>query len=60
LAFVERIKNELGGKAMHRRMIAADGTYALRDPAEAYAGKFIQKLEALRTQNTSLCDEKRR
>jgi putative transposase len=52
LAFVENVKNQLGIKASHRNVIEADGSYALREPAEAYAGKFTGKNEALRTQNT--------
>ena len=30
LAFVERVKNDLGVKAAHREELEADGTYALR------------------------------
>jgi REP-associated tyrosine transposase len=57
LAFVERIKNDLGVKARHREVIEADESYALREPSEAYAGKFTGKIDALRTQNTILWDE---
>ena len=57
LAFVETVKNDLGVKARHRDVIEADGSYALREPSEAYAGKFTGKIEALRTQNTVLWDE---
>jgi hypothetical protein len=34
---------------MHREVLETDETYALREPAEAYAGKFTGKVEALRT-----------
>ena len=57
LVFVERVKNDLGVKAMHRKVLETDETYALREPAEAYAEKFIGKIEALRTQNSILWDE---
>jgi L-fucose isomerase-like protein len=57
LAFVERVKNDLGVKAAHREVLQADGTYALREPAEACAGKFTDKNEALRSENTVLWDE---
>jgi putative transposase len=30
-SFVEKVKNELGGKAGHRDVIEADGSYALRE-----------------------------
>ena len=40
LAFVERVKNDLGIKAMHREAVRADGIYALREPSEACARRF--------------------
>jgi hypothetical protein len=51
-AFVETVKNNLGVKAMHREVIEADGTYALREPAEAYAANFTGRIEASRSENT--------
>ena len=36
LAFVEKISGELGVKALHRKVEHLDGTYALREPGEAY------------------------
>jgi len=42
---------------MHREVIETHGTYALREPSEAYAGKFTGKIEALGTQNTILWNE---
>jgi REP-associated tyrosine transposase len=57
LAFVERIKNDLGAKAMHRELLQADGTCALREPAEAYASNFTSKNEALSSENTILWNE---
>jgi len=52
LPFVETVKNDLGVKAMHREMVQADGTYALREPAEAYAPNFTGENEALSSENT--------
>ena len=40
LAFVEKIKGELGVKALHREVEQLDGTYALREPGEAYRTNF--------------------
>ena len=54
---VGTIKNDLGVKAIHRDVLQADGTYALREPAKAYGGEFTGKNESLRTQNTLLWDE---
>ena len=47
LAFVETVKNDLGVEARHRDVIEADGRYTLREPAEAYAGKFTGKKDVL-------------
>jgi putative transposase len=52
LAFVERVKNDLGIKAMHREVIRADETYALHEPSEAYERNFPGENEALRSENT--------
>jgi REP-associated tyrosine transposase len=57
LPFVETVKNDLGVKAMHREVVQADGTYALREPAEFYAGNFTGKIEVLSTENTFFWDE---
>jgi hypothetical protein len=40
LAFVEKVKGELGVKALHRELEQIDGTYALRESGEAYSGQF--------------------
>jgi hypothetical protein len=34
------VKSELGFKAAHREVIESEGTYALREPREAYGLKF--------------------
>ena len=57
LAFVERIKNDLGVKAMHREVLQADGTYALREQSEAYGHEFASESDALRLENTISWDE---
>jgi hypothetical protein len=36
LAFVDKVKIELGAKALHRELEQTDETYALREPGEAY------------------------
>jgi hypothetical protein len=43
------VGNELGFKADHRDVIESDGSYVLREPAEAYALKFAGGNEALRS-----------
>ena len=57
LAFVENVKNHLGVKATHRIVTEAEGSYALRDPAEAYGAKSTDEIEALRTQTSIFWDE---
>jgi len=57
LAFVESVKNDLGVKAAHREVLAVDGTYALREPSEAYTRNLISENEALRSQNTFFWNE---
>jgi len=57
LAFVDKVKSELGVKAMHRDAIKIDGTYALREPSEFYAGNLTGKIEVLSTENTFFWDE---
>jgi hypothetical protein len=40
LAFVEKVKSELGIKAVRRELEQVDGTYALRESGEAYRGQI--------------------
>ena len=47
LSFVENVQNQLGFKAAHREVTQVQRSYVLREPAEAYAGKFA----ALRSEN---------
>jgi len=42
---------------MHRDAIEIDGTYALREPSEFYAGNLTGKIEVLSTENTFFWDE---
>ena len=57
LAFIDEVKSELGFKAAHRDVIETDGTYALREPAEAYSSNFTGESEALRSQKTFFWNE---
>ena len=52
LAFVERVKSDLGVKAAHREVLEADGTYALREPSEAYTRNLTGENKALSSENT--------
>ena len=55
--FVDKLKSELGFKAVHREVTEVTGTYILREPSEAYAGDFGGENEALRLENTISWDE---
>jgi putative transposase len=57
LAFVERIKGELGIKAVHREVERAGGTYALREQSEVYGGDLGSESAALRPENTIFWEE---
>lgn len=50
LDFVEKIKTELGMKAMRRNFEPAGEAYALREPSEAYAGGFSGRNEVLKSE----------
>ena len=54
---VDKVKSELGFKAMHREVAAVGGTHTLREPREAYAGDFASVSDALRPGNTILCEK---
>ena len=49
LGFVERIKTELRGRAMHRIVENAGRAYALREQGETYNGDFAGKSEPQNT-----------
>ena len=53
-AFVAKIKEELGSKALHRELKRVDGTYVLRESGEAYSSHFAVENEALRFKNALL------
>jgi putative transposase len=57
LAFVENVKNKLGAKVMHRDVIEADESYALREQSEAYGHEFASESDPLRLENTISWDE---
>ena len=44
---------------MHRGVEQRDGTYTLREPAEAYANDFTDENEALSAENTILANPDR-
>jgi hypothetical protein len=54
LAFVDKVKSDLGVKAMHREVAEVGGTYTLREPSEAYAGDFTSESDVLTSDNTSI------
>ena len=43
LAFIDEVKSELGFKAAHRDVVESDGSYALRESAEAYGLDFADE-----------------
>ena len=47
LAFVDKVKSELGVRATHRDVVEVEGTYALREAAEAYGLSFAAENEKL-------------
>ena len=57
LAFVERVKGDLGIKAMHREVLETDGTYALHEPSESYTRNLPDENEALTSENTIFWEE---
>lgn len=42
---------------MHRELVQADGTYALREPSEAYAGEYAGENDVLALENTVRWEE---
>jgi len=57
LSFVEKLKSELGFKAVHREVLEGGGTYTLREHSEGYGSNFTGKKEALRSENTRSWNE---
>ena len=56
-AFVDKVRSELGVKAMHREVAQVRGTYRLREESEAYAGNFAGENDALMLDNTILWEK---
>jgi hypothetical protein len=52
LAFVEKIKSDLGTMATHRAVERAGATSVLRERSEVYGGQFASENNALRAENT--------
>jgi hypothetical protein len=57
LGFLEILKAELGGKALHRGVEQFDGAYALREQSEAYDGNLLSETEPLSLENTIFWNE---
>ena len=57
LAFVDKVKSELGFKATHREVVELDGTYTLREESEPYGSHFASENDALMTDNTILWEK---
>ena len=56
-SFVEKVQNQLGFKAAHRDVTQVQGSYVLREPAEAYAGKSVGEKAVLSSENALVWDE---
>ena len=57
LAFVKKIKGELGSKAMHREVEQFEGTHVLREESEVYGFKSAGEKESLSPENTVFWNE---
>jgi hypothetical protein len=57
LPFVEKVKSELGVKALHREGEQLGGACALRERSDAYGGEFTRENDVLRQENTIFWDE---
>ena len=55
--FVEKVKGELGVKAVHRESEQLGGGYALRERSEAYAGEFPHENATLTLENTVIWEK---
>ena len=58
LAFVQRVKEELGDKGIHRAATPMDRTFTLREEGEAYRRVFAGKNDVLRLASGRFCEEK--
>jgi len=57
LAFVDKVKSELGVKAVHREIAEVGEAYTLREQSEAYASDFGCRNDPLRPDNTVLWEK---
>jgi hypothetical protein len=57
VSIFENVASPLGLKVADRDVIEADGSYALREPVEAYGLGFASENEALRSQSTFFWNE---
>jgi hypothetical protein len=57
LTFVERVKSELGSRAIHRAVERIDGRSVLQEEREAYDGDLSIKSTPLMLKNTISWDE---
>ena len=57
VAFVEKIKGELGSKAMHRQVEQFEGAHVLREESEVYGFKSAGENESLSPENTVVWNE---
>ena len=53
----EKVKNELGYKAVHREVIESGGTYELREQTETYGSNFRSQSEMLSSGNIRFWNE---
>ena len=57
MSFVDKVKNELGVKAMYREVARGRGMYTRREPSAAYAGNFASENDALTPDNAILWEK---
>lgn len=57
LAFVEKVRSELGVKAIHRKVAEKGGAYTLREECEPYAGNFGRESHLPMLDNTIIWKE---
>lgn len=57
LAFIDRVRAELGLKALHRGVTASEDTHVLREPGGAYRPIFGPETEPLSSNNTVLWNQ---
>jgi hypothetical protein len=52
LPFVDKVKSDIGAKALHREVAQVGETYTLREQSEIYGGDFASENDALMPDNT--------